>query len=192
MTGIRRADVISMPVGGRIGKRRMSPTGFLFLEHLSFEIVQFQKGQTLPSFRLKSVVFRLIWLWWPIRALIRLDLIVNIISIKLTIRRGRSGRSARRRGRRKLPRHARQPKADRIYTLSMSCIGNILRFVLDGVFMGPVRRRFGPSAFVSVAGLLRGRVCFAMGGAIAFPSGREAPVLTPVGRTVANGRRVRS
>ncbi len=56
----------------------------------------------------------------------------------------------------------------------MSCIGNILWFVLGGVVMGLVWWLFGLLAFASIVGIPWGRACFVMGNFTFFPFGREA------------------
>ena len=56
----------------------------------------------------------------------------------------------------------------------MSLIGNILWFVLGGVFMGLAWAFFGILAFISIIGIPWGRSCFVLANFTFFPFGREA------------------
>ncbi|HET7369337.1 MAG TPA: YccF domain-containing protein [Gammaproteobacteria bacterium] len=62
-------------------------------------------------------------------------------------------------------------------------IGNILWFVLGGVFMGLAWWLVGVIAFISVIGIPWGRACFVIGGFTFWPFGREA-----VSRRALSGR----
>jgi uncharacterized membrane protein YccF (DUF307 family) len=53
-------------------------------------------------------------------------------------------------------------------------IGNILWFVLGGVFMGLAWWLVGVIAFISIIGIPWGRACFVIGGFTFWPFGREA------------------
>jgi len=53
-------------------------------------------------------------------------------------------------------------------------IGNVLWFVLGGVWMGLAWWFVGLIAFVSIVGIPWGRACFVMGGFTFWPFGREA------------------
>lgn len=53
-------------------------------------------------------------------------------------------------------------------------IGNILWFVLGGVFMGLAWWLVGLIAFISIIGIPWGRACFVIGGFTFWPFGREA------------------
>lgn len=56
----------------------------------------------------------------------------------------------------------------------MGVIGNVLWFVLGGVFMGLGWWLVGVLAFISIIGIPWGRACFVIGGFAFFPFGREA------------------
>lgn len=56
----------------------------------------------------------------------------------------------------------------------MGVIGNVLWFVLGGVFMGLGWWLVGALAFISIIGIPWGRACFVIGGFAFFPFGREA------------------
>lgn len=56
----------------------------------------------------------------------------------------------------------------------MSCIGNVIWFLLGGVFTGLTWWLFGALAVVSIVGIPWGRACFVMGNFAFFPFGREA------------------
>ncbi len=54
----------------------------------------------------------------------------------------------------------------------MSLLGNIIWFVLGGVFMGLMWWIFGVLAFISIIGIPFGRACFVMGSFAFFPFGK--------------------
>lgn len=56
----------------------------------------------------------------------------------------------------------------------MRTIGNIIWFLLGGVFMGLAWWFFGLLAFVSIIGIPWGRACFVIGNFSFFPFGQEA------------------
>lgn len=56
----------------------------------------------------------------------------------------------------------------------MRTLGNIIWFVLGGVFMGLLWWFFGILAFISIIGIPWGRACFVMGNFSFFPFGKEA------------------
>ncbi|AQM21191.1 YccF domain-containing protein [Vibrio anguillarum] len=56
----------------------------------------------------------------------------------------------------------------------MRTIGNIIWFLLGGVFMGLAWWFFGLLAFISIIGIPWGRVCFVIGNFSFFPFGQEA------------------
>jgi len=56
----------------------------------------------------------------------------------------------------------------------MGMIGNILWFILGGVFMGLGWWLVGLLAFVSIIGIPWGRACFVIGQFAFFPFGKEA------------------
>lgn len=56
----------------------------------------------------------------------------------------------------------------------MRTLGNIIWFVLGGVFMGSLWWFFGILAFISIIGIPWGRACFVMGNFSFFPFGKEA------------------
>ncbi len=56
----------------------------------------------------------------------------------------------------------------------MRTLGNIIWFVLGGVFMGLLWWVFGILAFISIIGIPWGRACFVMGNFSFFPFGKEA------------------
>ncbi|WP_321284020.1 YccF domain-containing protein [uncultured Vibrio sp.] len=56
----------------------------------------------------------------------------------------------------------------------MRTLGNIIWFVLGGVFMGLLWWFFGILAFISILGIPWGRACFVMGNFSFFPFGKEA------------------
>ena len=56
----------------------------------------------------------------------------------------------------------------------MSAIGNFLRFVQGGVFMGLGWWLAGALAFLSIIGIPWGRACFVIGQFTFFPFGKEA------------------
>lgn len=56
----------------------------------------------------------------------------------------------------------------------MGVIGNVLWFVLGGVFMGLGWWLVGVLAFISIIGIPWGKACFVIGGFAFFPFGREA------------------
>lgn len=56
----------------------------------------------------------------------------------------------------------------------MGVIGNVLWFVLGGVFMGLGWWLVGVLAFISIIGIPWGRACFVIGEFAFFPFGREA------------------
>lgn len=56
----------------------------------------------------------------------------------------------------------------------MSCIGNVIWFVLGGVLMGLAWWFFGLLAFVSIVGIPWGRACFVLGRFAFFPFGSMA------------------
>jgi uncharacterized membrane protein YccF (DUF307 family) len=55
----------------------------------------------------------------------------------------------------------------------MRTIGNILWFILGGVFMGLCWWLIGLIAFISIVGIPWGRACFVMGNLSFFPFGKE-------------------
>lgn len=55
----------------------------------------------------------------------------------------------------------------------MRTIGNILWFILGGVFMGLCWWLIGLVAFISIVGIPWGRACFVMGNLSFFPFGKE-------------------
>ncbi|MBF4390024.1 YccF domain-containing protein, partial [Vibrio anguillarum] len=56
----------------------------------------------------------------------------------------------------------------------MRTIGNIIWFLLGGVFMGLAWWFFGLLAFISIIGIPWGRACFVIGNFSFFPFGQEA------------------
>ncbi len=56
----------------------------------------------------------------------------------------------------------------------MRTLGNIIWFVMGGVFMGLLWWFFGILAFISIIGIPWGRACFVMGNFSFFPFGKEA------------------
>jgi uncharacterized membrane protein YccF (DUF307 family) len=62
-------------------------------------------------------------------------------------------------------------------------IGNVLWFVLGGVWMGLLWWLVGVIAFISIVGIPWGRACFVIGGFSFWPFGRE-----PVSRRELSGR----
>ncbi|RQW61908.1 YccF domain-containing protein [Vibrio viridaestus] len=56
----------------------------------------------------------------------------------------------------------------------MRTIGNVIWFVLGGVFMGLAWWLLGLIAFMTVVGIPWGRACFVMGNFSFFPFGKEA------------------
>ena len=56
----------------------------------------------------------------------------------------------------------------------MSAIGNLIWFLLGGVFMGLAWCLFGLLAFVSIIGIPWGRACFVIATFSFFPFGKEA------------------
>ncbi|MBQ4132467.1 MAG: YccF domain-containing protein [Desulfovibrionaceae bacterium] len=56
----------------------------------------------------------------------------------------------------------------------MSIIGNIIWFLLGGVFLGIGWFLFGIICFISIIGIPWGRACFTMANFCFFPFGREA------------------
>ena len=56
----------------------------------------------------------------------------------------------------------------------MRTIGNLLWFILGGVFMGLGWWLVGALAFVTIVGIPWGRACFVMGSFSFFPFGKEA------------------
>ncbi len=56
----------------------------------------------------------------------------------------------------------------------MRTLGNIIWFLLGGVFMGLLWWLFGILAFISIIGIPWGRACFVMGNFSFFPFGKEA------------------
>ncbi|MBB1489000.1 YccF domain-containing protein [Oceanospirillum sediminis] len=56
----------------------------------------------------------------------------------------------------------------------MRTLGNILWFLLGGVFMGLLWWFFGVLAFISIIGIPWGRSCFVLGKFSFFPFGKEA------------------
>ncbi len=56
----------------------------------------------------------------------------------------------------------------------MRAIGNLLWFVLGGVFMGLAWWLLGIIAFITIIGIPWGRACFTIGNFCFFPFGREA------------------
>ncbi len=56
----------------------------------------------------------------------------------------------------------------------MRTLGNIIWFVLGGVFMGLLWWFFGILAFISIIGIPWGRACIVMGNFSFFPFGKEA------------------
>jgi uncharacterized membrane protein YccF (DUF307 family) len=56
----------------------------------------------------------------------------------------------------------------------MRTIGNLIWFILGGVFMGIAWCIFGLLAFVSIIGIPWGRACFVIAGFSFFPFGKEA------------------
>ena len=65
----------------------------------------------------------------------------------------------------------------------MSCLGNILWFLLGGVWMGLTWWLAGVLCFVSIVGIPWGRACFVMGQFAFCPFGKM-----PVARDVLTGR----
>src|SRR5664279_2493434 len=57
---------------------------------------------------------------------------------------------------------------------NMGVIGNILWFILGGVFMGLGWWLVGILAFISIIGIPWGRACFVIGEFAFFPFGKEA------------------
>ena len=66
----------------------------------------------------------------------------------------------------------------------MSCIGNVIWFVMGGVFMGLAWWFFGLLAFVSIVGIPWGRACFVLGRFAFFPFGQVA-----IARDTLTGRK---
>ena len=56
----------------------------------------------------------------------------------------------------------------------MTLIGNILWFLLGGIFLGIAWSLYGVLCFVSILGIPWGRACFTMANFCFFPFGREA------------------
>ncbi len=56
----------------------------------------------------------------------------------------------------------------------MRTLGNIIWFVMGGVFMGLLWWFFGILAFITIIGIPWGRACFVMGNFSFFPFGKEA------------------
>ncbi|MDD2967144.1 MAG: YccF domain-containing protein [Desulfovibrionaceae bacterium] len=56
----------------------------------------------------------------------------------------------------------------------MALLGNIVWFLLGGIFTGLLWWFFGLFAFISIIGIPWGRACFVMGGFAFFPFGQEA------------------
>ncbi|CAM5767805.1 hypothetical protein LMIY3S_02286 [Labrys miyagiensis] len=56
----------------------------------------------------------------------------------------------------------------------MRAIGNLIWFILGGVFMGLAWWLLGLIAFITIVGIPWGRACFVIGNFCFFPFGREA------------------
>lgn len=56
----------------------------------------------------------------------------------------------------------------------MRTLGNLIWFLLGGVFMGIAWCLFGILAFISIVGIPWGRACFVIAGFSFFPFGKEA------------------
>lgn len=65
----------------------------------------------------------------------------------------------------------------------MSCLGNVIWFLLGGIWMGLTWWFFGVLCFISIVGIPWGRACFVIGEFAFFPFGKM-----PVSRDVLTGR----
>lgn len=67
---------------------------------------------------------------------------------------------------------------------TLSCLGNLIWFLLGGIFMGLVWWFYGLLCYISIIGIPWGRACFVLGGFAFFPFGKM-----PVSRETLTGRK---